>query len=142
MKIEIKLLNDKAKLPEKMSQQAAGYDIYACLENDINLLPLQRVLISAGFSLALPSGYEAQIRSRSGLAINHGVVVLNSPGTIDADYRGEVKVILINLSDKEFIIKNEMRVAQMVINKHEEAVFQIVEVLGETLRGDGGFGSS
>ena len=142
MHINIKLLTPTAKIPQKMSTNAAGYDIFANLTDDVTLNPLQRVLIPTGFAMALPENNEAQIRTRSGLAINEGLVVLNSPGTIDSDYRGEIKVILINLSDKQIVIKNEMRIAQMVISKHENPEFVTVNDLNSTLRGEKGFGSS
>ena len=142
MYIEIKLLNKTARLPEKMTEHAAGYDIYANIPEDITLHPLQRVIVPTGFALAIPQQYEAQIRSRSGLAIKHGIVVLNSPGTIDADYRGEVKIILINLSENAFVIKNEMRIAQMIVSKHENIEFRLVENLDITSRGEDGFGST
>jgi len=142
MEIFIKLLDPKARIPKKMSVLAAGYDIYACLNTDVMLQPMQRVIIPTGFALVLPKLFEAQIRPRSGLAINNGITVLNSPGTIDADYRGEVKIILINLSNEAFRIKNEMRIAQMVIAKHEELDFYLVKDLDITKRGEGGFGSS
>jgi dUTP pyrophosphatase len=140
MKIEIKLLTPTAQLPASMSEHSAGYDIYADIQNEVKLAPGQRVLIPTGFAISLPVGYEAQIRSRSGLAINYGVCVLNSPGTIDSDYRGEVKVILINHGDLELIIEPAMRIAQMVIHKHEKIEFVVVEALDETTRGEGGFG--
>lgn len=138
--VEIQLLNKNAIIPQKMSEQAAGYDVFAYLERDITIKPLSRALIPTGFAMALPAGYEAQIRPRSGLAVKHGLTVLNSPGTIDADYRGEVKIVLINLSENEFVITNGMRIAQMIITKHESINFKKVEILDTTIRGEGGFG--
>ena len=138
--VKIKLITKTAKMPEKMSDFSAGYDIYSDNESDINLKPMQRVLIPSGFCIALPIGFEAQIRPRSGLAINNGITVLNAPGTIDSDYRGEVKIILINLSDCDFTIKPIMRIAQMIICKHENVNFEIVDDIDETKRGCGGFG--
>ncbi|MCF7920734.1 MAG: dUTP diphosphatase [Candidatus Cloacimonetes bacterium] len=140
MRVEIQLLSQEARLPEKMSTHAAGYDLFAALKENIILLPQSVQLISTGISIALPSGFEAQIRPRSGLAYKHGIGILNSPGTIDSDYRGEVKVILYNFSDREFVIENGMRIAQMVIAQYEEVEFQRVELLEITERGKGGFG--
>ena len=137
---KIKLLNSTAKIPERMSEHSAGYDIYSNNENEITLKPLQRELIPAGFAISLPCGYEAQIRPRSGLAIKSGITVLNSPGTIDSDYRGEVKVVLINLSDQDYTIKPSTRIAQMISCKHEITQFNLVDDLDETVRGYGGFG--
>ena len=142
MIIKLKLLTKTAKLPERMTEFSAGYDIYADSQENIDIETFQRVLISTGFSIALPEGYEAQIRPRSGLALNNGISVLNSPGTIDSDYRGEVKVILINLSNDKFTIKPGMRIAQMIVAKHENPVFKIVEDIDDTTRGTNGFGSS
>lgn len=137
-------LDEGARLPQYSSLQAAGADICACLAKDQTLVikPLQRVLVPTGLRISLPVGYEAQIRPRSGLAIKSGITVLNTPGTIDSDYRGEVKVILINLSDTDFIIKDGDRIAQMVIARHENASFETVLSLDETERGEGGFGST
>jgi dUTP pyrophosphatase len=115
-------------------------DIYAFIDQDISIQPMQRVIVPTGLFIELPPSYEAQIRPRSGLAINNGITVLNTPGTIDADYRGEIKVILINLSDKEYIIHDGDRIAQMVIQKVDRAVWNIVDKISDTDRGDGGFG--
>lgn len=115
-------------------------DLRANITEDIELGSLERILVPTGLFIALPAGTEAQIRPRSGLAYKHGLTVLNSPGTIDADYRGEVKVLLVNLSNQPFTIKNGERVAQMVVAKHEQPVWDEVEVLNETVRGEGGFG--
>ena len=142
MRIDIKLLRETAKVPERMTEYSAGYDVYSDLEDDIYLEPMERALIPTGFVIALPKGYEAQIRPRSGLAIKNGITVLNSPGTIDSDYRGEVKIILINLSNEGFFIKHGMRIAQMIVSKHETVTFDVVEEIDETERGEGGFGSS
>ena len=125
-----------------MSNQAAGYDLFADIENDILLKPLERKLISTGVAVAIPDLYEAQIRPRSGLAINNGISVLNSPGTIDPDYRGEIKIALINLSNEDFIVKSGMRIAQMIISKFEEIDFVEVDELNDTQRGTDGFGST
>ena len=142
MKIGIRFLRETAKRPERMSEHSAGYDIYADIIEDIYLHPMQRIVIPTGFAISLPTNCEAQIRPRSGLAVEHGITVLNSPGTIDSDYRGEVKVILINLSEEVFVIKNGMRIAQMVLSQHESVHFEIVDELDETKRGTCGFGST
>ena len=129
-------------LPAYATAGAAGMDLYAAIPAPVVLKPLERKLIPTGLSLALPVGYEAQIRPRSGLAFKQGLTVLNSPGTIDADYRGEVGVILVNLSAEEVTITPAMRIAQMVIAKHEVATWEEVTDLPETMRGTGGFGST
>ncbi|MGM0406916.1 MAG: dUTP diphosphatase [Bacteroidota bacterium] len=129
-------------LPGYSTDYSAGMDLRAYLENPVTLKPLQRILIPTGLYIELPVGYEAQIRPRSGLAIKKGLSVLNSPGTIDADYRGEIGVILINLSNDEVTIENGERICQMVIAKHEQANFIEVNVLNQTERGSGGFGST
>ncbi|MBO4739299.1 MAG: dUTP diphosphatase [Bacteroidales bacterium] len=137
----VKIINHSNNaLPAYETIDSAGMDIRANLQEPITLKPLQRMLIPTGLHIALPSGYEAQIRPRSGMAIKHGITVLNTPGTIDADYRGEIKVILVNLSDTDFTIYHGDRIAQMVIAKHETIGWQCVEVLDNTERGEGGFG--
>ncbi len=139
--MEIKIINKSThQLPAYESAHAAGMDLRAFITEDITIKPLQRFLIATGLFIELPIGYEAQIRPRSGLAYKHGLTVLNSPGTIDADYRGEIKVLLVNLSDTDFVVSNGERIAQMVIAKHETAVWQLVEELGNTERGEGGYG--
>jgi dUTP pyrophosphatase len=125
-----------------MSAGAAGMDLCAILEKPLSLLPFQRALVPCGFSMELPEGYEAQVRPRSGLAIRNGITCLNSPGTIDHDYRGEVKVILINLGQETFEIKSGDRIAQLVIKQVERAAIELVEELGDSARGAGGFGST
>jgi dUTP pyrophosphatase len=127
-------------LPAYESSLAAGLDLRANLDESIELKPLQRALIPTGLFMELPEGFEAQIRPRSGLAYKHGLSVLNSPGTIDADYRGEIKVLLVNLSDKPFVVKNGERIAQMVIAQHEQIEWQVSDTLKDTERGAGGFG--
>lgn len=128
-------------LPQYETEQSAGLDLKAFLpDGSVVLKPLQRGLVKTGLFIELPVGYEAQVRPRSGLALKKGITVLNSPGTIDADYRGEICVILINLSDQEFVINDGERIAQMVIAKHERAQWEEVEILSETERGAGGFG--
>ena len=127
-------------LPAYATVQSAGMDLRANIDEPIVLKPLERRLIPTGLHIALPAGYEAQVRPRSGLALKKGITVLNSPGTVDADYRGEVGVLLINLSQENFVINDGERIAQMVIARHEQAEFVEVEVLDETERGEGGYG--
>ena len=127
-------------LPAYATVQSAGMDLRANIDDPIVLKPLERRLIPTGLHIALPAGYEAQVRPRSGLALKKGITVLNSPGTVDADYRGEVGVLLINLSQEDFVINDGERIAQMVIARHEQAEFIEVEVLDETERGEGGYG--
>ena len=129
-------------LPRYATENSAGMDLNANLKKTVVLKPLDRALISTGIYIAVPKGYEAQVRPRSGLAVKKGISVLNSPGTIDADYRGEVKVILVNLSNEAVEIKNGERIAQMIIAKHESIKWDEVDVLEDTERGDGGFGST
>ena len=140
--VKIKRVRDRGDipLPRYMTSHSAGMDLYADMEGEITLQPMERRLVPTGIAVALPDGFEAQIRSRSGLAINHGITLLNSPGTIDADYRGEISVIMINLSDKPFAIKRGDRVGQMVINRVYHAAWDKVEELEKTERGAGGFG--
>lgn len=139
--MRIKIVNkSRHKLPEYSTAASAGMDIRAYLESDVNLGAGKRVLIPTGLFLEIPVGFEAQIRPRSGLAINKGISILNSPGTIDSDYRGEVCIIMINLSDEDFVIKDGDRICQMVISRHERAEWVNVDVLEETQRGSGGFG--
>lgn len=141
--MNIKIINKSSHdLPAYQTGSSAGMDIRANLTEPIVLGPLQRAIIKTGLFIELPVGYEAQVRSRSGLAAKEGITVLNSPGTIDADYRGEVGVILVNLSDQEFIVRNGERVAQLVIAKHEHITWKQVEVLEDSSRGVGGFGST
>lgn len=139
MKVEI-INRSKHALPAYATDLSAGMDLRANLDGPIVLNPLERTLVPTGLFMALPAGYEAQVRPRSGLAIKKGITVLNSPGTIDADYRGEVCVILVNLSSEPFTIADGERIAQMVIARHEQIEWQPVDVLGETERGAGGFG--
>lgn len=139
--MKIKIVNrSKHKLPEYTTEKSAGMDIRANISNDIILKPLERALVSTGLYIELPDGYEAQIRPRSGLAIKSGVSVLNSPGTIDADYRGEICIILINFSNGNFVIHDGDRICQMIIAMHERATWIEVEVLNDSYRGTGGFG--
>ena len=141
--MKVKIINkSKNDLPSYATSQSAGLDLRANLEDDIQIKPGERHLIPTGIFISLPEGYEAQIRPRSGLALKNGITVLNSPGTIDADYRGEIGIILINNSNEVFTIKNSDRIAQMVFNKIEQAEFVLVETLDETERSNGGFGHS
>lgn len=139
MKVQI-INKSHHQLPQYATIQSAGVDLRANLDEPVVLAPLQRALIPTGLFISLPAGYEAQVRPRSGLAIKKGITVLNSPGTIDADYRGEICIILINLSQEEFVVNDGERVAQMVIARHEQAEWVEVETLDETDRGAGGFG--
>ena len=139
MKIQI-INKSKHALPGYATSFSAGMDLRANLDEPIVLKPLQRRLVPTGLYIALPEGYEAQIRPRSGLALKKGITLLNTPGTIDADYRGEIGVILVNLSTEEFTVEDGERIAQMVIARYEQAEWQEVEVLDETERGEGGFG--
>jgi dUTP pyrophosphatase len=141
--MKVRIINKSAHvLPAYETEYSAGMDLRANIEQPITLEPMQRMLVPTGLFIELPVGFEAQVRPRSGLAAKKGITVLNSPGTIDADYRGEVKVILINLSSDKFIIENGERIAQMVIAKHERVQWQESEELMDTTRGSGGFGST
>lgn len=144
IKVALKTLDHAVglQLPTYATEQSAGMDLTAAVEEAFDLEPGMRTLVATGLSIALPVGYEAQIRPRSGLALKHGITVINSPGTIDADYRGEIKVILGNLGTETVTIERGMRIAQMVIAKHEHVSWEVVEDLDETTRGAGGFGST
>ena len=143
MDMKVRIINGSHHpLPEYLTPQAAGVDLRANLDTPVTLQPLQRMLIPTGLHISLPQGYEAQVRPRSGLALKKGITVLNSPGTIDADYRGEIGVILINLSQEVFLINDGDRIAQMVIARCEQAEWELTETLDETERGEGGFGHS
>ncbi len=134
------LLNDTDFIPRFMTDGSAGADLLAAIVEPVSLSPLERRLIPCGFSMAIPIGYEAQIRPRSGLALKYGITLLNSPGTIDSDYRGEISVIVINLGDKDFLIEPKMRIAQMVIQPYIKPEFRMVSELPISARGSGGFG--
>lgn len=139
--LKIKVVNrGHQQLPAYATPQSAGMDLRANLDEPLTLHPFERKLVKTGLFIALPEGYEAQVRPRSGLALKHGITVLNTPGTIDADYRGEVGVLLINLSQDDFVIEDGERIAQMVIAHHEQGEFVVVEELDETERGAGGYG--
>ncbi len=143
MKIKFKKLNDKAIIPEYKTEGAAGFDINVLLDKDTEILKKGEVkLFKTGLAIALPDGYEAQVRSRSGLSLKNGVIVLNAPGTIDSDYRGEIGIIMTNCGQEDFVVENGSRIAQIVIAKYEKAEIEVVEDLDETERGTGGFGST
>ena len=139
--MKIKVVNKGHQpLPEYATPQSAGMDLRANIDSPITLKPMARQLVPTGLYIALPAGFEAQIRPRSGLALKHGITVLNTPGTIDADYRGELMVLLVNFSDTDFVINDGERIAQMVIARHEPGTFEPVDILDETERGAGGYG--
>lgn len=139
--MQVKIVNkSQHSLPQYSTSQSAGMDLRADLREPVLLRPMERKLIPTGLFMQLPEGYEAQVRPRSGLAINKGVTVLNSPGTIDADYRGEIKIILINLSNEDFVVNDGERIAQMVISSYRQVAWEAVEQLDESDRGAGGFG--
>lgn len=141
--MKIRIINKSAhELPHYETGASAGMDLRANISENVTLQPLERAIIKTGLYIELPVGYEAQVRPRSGLAAKKGITVLNAPGTIDADYRGEVGVILVNLSNEPFTIENGERIAQMVIAKHERAIWEQVNELSDTARGEGGFGST
>ena len=139
----VKIVNKSGReLPAYATAAAAGVDLRACIETPVTLSPLQRAMIPTGLYMQIPEGFEGQVRPRSGLAAKHGVTVLNTPGTIDADYRGEIKVVLVNLSDVAFTVEPGERIAQMVFARHEQAQWEETDSLDETGRGAGGFGST
>ena len=139
--LKVKINNrGRQPLPTYATALSAGMDLRANIDEDITLLPMQRQLVPTGLYIALPEGYEAQIRPRSGLALKHGITVLNTPGTVDADYRGEIMVLLVNFSNEPFIVKDGERIAQMIVAKHEQVNFELTETLDETERGAGGYG--
>ncbi len=141
--MKVKVINrSRFDLPRYATPQSAGMDVRANIDEAVVLRPLERAMIPTGLYIELPAGYEMQIRPRSGLAAKHGITVLNSPGTIDADYRGEIRVILVNLSNEEFRIEGGERIAQMVVARHEQVEWELTEELGESERGAGGFGST
>lgn len=142
MKISLKLLNKDVSIPEYKTPGSSGFDISAYLKQPVKILPQSFALIQTGIAIQLPQGFEAQVRSRSGLAAKNGIFVLNSPGTIDNDYRGELAVILANFSTTPFIVENEMRIAQVVIARYHQFEIETIDVLEETVRGTGGFGST
>ena len=138
--MQIKIINKSPFLPKYKTEGSAGVDLYANIKSQEVLKPLERILVPTGISVSIPSGYEGQVRPRSGLALKHGITLANAVGTIDSDYRGEIKVILINLSNEDFIIKRGDRIAQLVFTKYEKVNFIEVDSLNSTERGTGGFG--
>lgn len=141
--MKVRVINkSKHPLPAYQTEHAAGLDLYANLDQDVRLGPLQRTLVPTGLYIELPVGYEAQVRPRSGLAWKHGLTVLNTPGTIDADYRGEVMVILVNLSGEEYVVRDGDRIAQMIVSRHEKITWEQTGELTDTFRGEGGHGST
>lgn len=143
MKVKVSYTNNSVKdipLPSYATSGSAGMDLYAAVEENVVVEPNKTCLIPTGIKIELPQGYEAQIRPRSGLAVNYGIGILNSPGTIDSDYRGEIKVIIHNFSDKDFVIKRGDRIAQMIISKYERVELELVQDVNSTTRGSGGFG--
>lgn len=141
--MKVNIINQSGHdLPAYQTEHAAGMDLHAVLSQEVVLQPLERTLVPTGLFLEVPVGYEAQVRPRSGMAYKHGITVLNSPGTIDADYRGEIKVLLVNLSNQAYTIQHGDRIAQMVVAAHEQVQWQPVDSLGETTRGSGGYGST
>ena len=139
--LKVKIINrGRQPLPTYATALSAGMDLRANIDEDITLQPMQRQLVPTGLHIALPEGYEAQIRPRSGLALKHGITVLNTPGTVDADYRGEIMVLLVNFSNEPFIVKDGERIAQMIVAKHEQVSFELTETLDETERRAGGYG--
>ena len=141
--MKVKIVNKSPfPLPAYATEQSAGMDLRASISEPLTLNPLQRELVPTGLYIELPAGFEAQIRPRSGLAIKHGISLVNTPGTVDADYRGEIKVILVNLSNEPFTLNPGERIAQMVVARHEKVQWDEVEVLEESTRGEGGFGST
>lgn len=142
MEVNVKKLREDAVLPEYQTDQAAAMDIHACLDAPMTVEPMERFMVPTGLAFELPEGYEMQIRARSGLSIKHGITMVNGVGTIDADYRGELNVLMINLGNEPFVIEPGMRVAQMLITKFEKIAWKTVETLSETERGHGGLGST
>lgn len=142
LNVKIKKVKSNAILPEYQTEYSAGMDLHACVDNPITLNPMDRCMIPTGLAIELPVGYEMQIRARSSLGAKYGITMANGVGTIDSDYRGEISVVLINLSNEPFVIEPNMRIAQAIIAKYEHVIWQESSELGETKRGDGGFGST
>lgn len=142
MQLRVKKLNDKALLPAYQTEHAAAMDIHACLDVPMILQPLERAMVPTGLAVEIPEGYEMQVRARSGLSIKHGITMVNGIGTIDADYRGELNILVINLGQEAFTIEPDMRIAQLLVQKYEKVTLHVVEELSETDRGTGGFGST
>jgi len=142
VEVKIKKLNPKATLPAYQTEHAAAMDVHACIDTPITLQPLERAMIPTGLAFEIPEGYEMQVRARSGLSIKHGLTMVNGVGTIDADYRGELNILVINLGQEPFVIEPDMRVAQLLVTKYDKVVWNVAETLSETDRGEGGFGST
>ena len=142
MEVKVKKLNDKATLPKYETEHAAAMDVRACLDAPMILQPLERAMIPTGLAFEIPEGHEMQVRARSGLSIKHGITMVNGIGTIDADYRGELNILVINLGQDAFEIEPDMRIAQLLVTKYEKVSWQVTEELSETARGAGGFGST
>ena len=142
MEVRVKKLNDKATLPKYETEHAAAMDVRACLDAPMILQPLERAMIPTGLAFEIPEGHEMQVRARSGLSIKHGITMVNGIGTIDADYRGELNILVINLGQEAFEIEPDMRIAQLLVTKYEKVSWQVTEELSETARGAGGFGST
>jgi dUTP pyrophosphatase len=140
--ISIKKVKPDAILPQYQTAQAAGMDLHACLDEPLTLAPMERRMIPTGLAIALPVGYEAQVRARSGMSIKHGITMVNGVGTVDADYRGEIGALIINLGQEPFVIEPDMRIAQMVISRYEIITWSETDSLDETVRGEAGFGST
>ena len=142
MEVKIKKLNPKATLPSYQTEHAAAMDVHACLDEPMTLQPLERAMVPTGLAFEIPEGYEMQVRARSGLSIKHGLTMVNGIGTIDADYRGELNILVINLGQEAFVIEPDMRVAQLLVTRYDKVTWQVSETLSETDRGQGGFGST
>lgn len=142
MDVKVKKLNDKAILPMYQTEHAAAMDVHACLDAPMTLQPLQRAMVPTGLAFEVPEGYEMQVRARSGMSIKYGMALVNGIGTIDADYRGELNVLMINLSQDPFVIEPDMRIAQLLISRYEKVTWRVSETLTETERSDSGFGST
>jgi len=142
MDVKVKRLNPKALLPAYQTEHAAAMDVHACLDEAMTLQPLERAMVPTGLAFEIPEGYEMQVRARSGLSIKHGLTMVNGVGTIDADYRGELHILMINLGQEPFVIEPDMRVAQLLVTRYEKVTLQLTETLSETDRGEGGFGST
>lgn len=142
MEVKVKKLNDKAVLPQYETEHAAAMDVRACLDAPMILQPLERAMVPTGLAFEIPEGHEMQVRARSGLSIKHGITMVNGVGTIDADYRGELNILVINLGQEAFEIEPDMRIAQLLVTKYEKVTWNLTEELSETARGAGGFGST
>jgi dUTP pyrophosphatase len=142
MEVKVKKLNKNAVLPAYQTEHAAAMDIHACIDEPMPVRPMERFMVPTGLAFEIPEGYEMQIRARSGLSIKHGITMVNGVGTIDADYRGELSILMVNLSQRAFVIEPDMRIAQLLVQKYEKISWQLTDTLSETDRGEGGFGST